>query len=206
MWNDKPDGYPIPARNPMGMGTGMNFYPRVRVWVQISTRSLFTGGRVIALPNPNLTCCHPYIYSIVTSPPLKMMFSPNQDHYGVSLPNQWRIIYHIQELYKYNALKVKGSKVQRRRRFQLCPLLALVVVFISVLSLVLHSTVQFQNLLWIIAGRSWHSSWVAGSKDSRILGSNRSSTAIFWTWPPGVRWNICEDIYCSSIQFLSSIL
>jgi hypothetical protein len=34
------------------MGTGMNFYPRVRVQVQISTRSLFTGGRVITLPDP----------------------------------------------------------------------------------------------------------------------------------------------------------
>jgi hypothetical protein len=52
MWNDKPDGYLIPARNPMGTGTGMNFYPRVRVRVQISTRSLFADGRVIALPDP----------------------------------------------------------------------------------------------------------------------------------------------------------
>jgi hypothetical protein len=59
MWNDKPDGYPIPARNPTGMGMGMNFYSRVRVGVQISTRSLFAGGRVIALPDPNLTRCHP---------------------------------------------------------------------------------------------------------------------------------------------------
>jgi hypothetical protein len=42
------------------MGTGMNFYPRVRVWVQISTHSLFAGGRVIALPDPNPTRCHPY--------------------------------------------------------------------------------------------------------------------------------------------------
>jgi hypothetical protein len=48
MWNDKPDGYPIPARNPTG--TGMNFYPWVRV--QISTRSIIAGGRVIALPDP----------------------------------------------------------------------------------------------------------------------------------------------------------
>jgi hypothetical protein len=51
MWNDKPDGYLIPAQN--SMGTGMNFYPRVRVRVQISTHNLFTGGRVIALPYPN---------------------------------------------------------------------------------------------------------------------------------------------------------
>jgi hypothetical protein len=58
MWNDKPDGYPIPAQNPTG--TGMNFYPWVWVRVQISTRSLFASGRVIALPDPNLTRCHPY--------------------------------------------------------------------------------------------------------------------------------------------------
>jgi hypothetical protein len=57
MWNDKPDGYPIPARNPMG--TDMNFYPLVRVRIQISTRSLFAGGRVITLPDPNPTRCHP---------------------------------------------------------------------------------------------------------------------------------------------------
>jgi hypothetical protein len=50
MWNDKPDGYPIPARNPMGTGTGTNFYPRVRV--QISTRNIFADGWVIALPDP----------------------------------------------------------------------------------------------------------------------------------------------------------
>jgi hypothetical protein len=66
MWNDKPDGYPIPARNPMGMGTGMNFYPRIRVWVQISTRSLFAGGRVIALPNSNPTRYHLYALRILT--------------------------------------------------------------------------------------------------------------------------------------------
>jgi hypothetical protein len=44
------------TRNPMG--TGMNFYPRVRV--QISIRNLFTGGRVIAIPDLNPTRCHPY--------------------------------------------------------------------------------------------------------------------------------------------------
>jgi hypothetical protein len=49
MWNDKPDGYPIPARNLTG--TGMNFYPWVWVRVRISTRSLFAGGWVIALPD-----------------------------------------------------------------------------------------------------------------------------------------------------------
>jgi hypothetical protein len=37
-----------------------NFYPRVRVRVRISTRSLFVDGRVIALPDPNPTRCHPY--------------------------------------------------------------------------------------------------------------------------------------------------
>jgi hypothetical protein len=61
MWNDKPDEYLIPARNPTGTGTGMNFYPWIRV--QISTRSLFTGGRKIALPDPNPTRCHPYPHS-----------------------------------------------------------------------------------------------------------------------------------------------
>jgi hypothetical protein len=48
MWNDKSDWYPIPARNPTG--TGMNFYPWVRV--QISTHSLFADGQVIAPPDP----------------------------------------------------------------------------------------------------------------------------------------------------------
>jgi hypothetical protein len=60
MWNDKPDGYPIPARNPTGTGTGMNFYRWVWVRVQISTRSLFAGGWVITLPDPNSTRYHPY--------------------------------------------------------------------------------------------------------------------------------------------------
>jgi hypothetical protein len=58
MWNDKPDGYPIPAQNPMSTGT--NFYPQVWIQVRISTRSLFAGGRVIALPDSNPTHCHPY--------------------------------------------------------------------------------------------------------------------------------------------------
>jgi hypothetical protein len=61
MCNDKLDGYPIPVRNPMGTGTGMNFYPWVRV--QISTRSLFADGRVIALPDPNPARCHSYTKS-----------------------------------------------------------------------------------------------------------------------------------------------
>jgi hypothetical protein len=54
MRNDKSDEYPIPARNPMGMGTDTNFYPRIWVRVRISTRNIFTDGRVIALPDPNL--------------------------------------------------------------------------------------------------------------------------------------------------------
>jgi hypothetical protein len=56
MWNDKPDGYSIPIQNPTG--TGMNFYPRVQV--QISTCSLFTDGRIIALPDllPSLTSAY----------------------------------------------------------------------------------------------------------------------------------------------------
>jgi hypothetical protein len=60
MWNDKPNGYPIPARNPTGTGTSMNFYPWVWVWVRISTRSLFAGRWIIALPDLNPICCHPY--------------------------------------------------------------------------------------------------------------------------------------------------
>jgi hypothetical protein len=59
MWNDKPDGYLIPDRNPMS--TGINFYPWVRV--QISIHSLFTDGWVIALPDLNPTRCHPYLES-----------------------------------------------------------------------------------------------------------------------------------------------
>jgi hypothetical protein len=55
IWNDKPDWYPIPTRNPTG--TGINFYPQVLVRVQISTRNLFAGGRVIGLPDP--TRYHP---------------------------------------------------------------------------------------------------------------------------------------------------
>jgi hypothetical protein len=41
------------------MGTGTNFYPWVWVRVRISTRILFTGGRVIALLDLNPTHCHP---------------------------------------------------------------------------------------------------------------------------------------------------
>jgi hypothetical protein len=47
MWNDKPDGYPIPGRNPMSTDMDMNVYPWVWVCVQISTRGLFTDGRII---------------------------------------------------------------------------------------------------------------------------------------------------------------
>jgi hypothetical protein len=50
MWNDKPDRYPIPVRNPIGIGT--NFYLRVWVHVRIFTRSLLVDGRVIVLPDP----------------------------------------------------------------------------------------------------------------------------------------------------------
>jgi hypothetical protein len=31
----------------------MNFYPRLQVRVQISTRSLFADGQIIVLPDPN---------------------------------------------------------------------------------------------------------------------------------------------------------
>jgi hypothetical protein len=57
MWNDKPDGYLIPIRNPMGMG--MNFYPWVYVWLQIYTSNLFIDGQLITLFDLNPTRCHP---------------------------------------------------------------------------------------------------------------------------------------------------
>jgi hypothetical protein len=52
---------PMGTQNPMGMGmgTGMNFFLWVWIQVQISTHSPFVDGRVIALLDPNLTCCHP---------------------------------------------------------------------------------------------------------------------------------------------------
>jgi hypothetical protein len=50
IWNDKPDGYLIPAWNLMGTGT--NFYLWVWVWVRISTHGLFANVWVIALPDP----------------------------------------------------------------------------------------------------------------------------------------------------------
>jgi hypothetical protein len=49
------------------------------------------------------------------------------------------------------------------------------------------------NLLQVKAG------WM------RICGSNRSLMVIFWTGPPAVRWNTCEDINCSLSWFLSLI-
>jgi hypothetical protein len=58
MWNDKPDGYPIPVQNLTGTGMYMNFYPRLRVY--ISTRNLFAGGWVIDLLDPNPTHYHRY--------------------------------------------------------------------------------------------------------------------------------------------------
>jgi hypothetical protein len=61
MWNDKPDGYLIPTRNPTG--TSMNFYPRVWVRIQISICSLFADGWVIVLSDPNPTRYHPYSQS-----------------------------------------------------------------------------------------------------------------------------------------------
>jgi hypothetical protein len=50
MLNDKPDGYPIPVWNSMGMS--MNFYPRIWVWVRISIRILFTDRQIIVLSDP----------------------------------------------------------------------------------------------------------------------------------------------------------
>jgi hypothetical protein len=61
------------------------------------------------------------------------------------------------------------------------------------------------DCVWIVAGRNRYSYWVTGLKDSRFRGSNFSSAVVFWTRPPSVRWNTCEDINYSSIRFLSSI-
>jgi hypothetical protein len=47
MWNVKPDGYPIPVRNPTGTGT--NFYPQPLYW---------WAGNCSTDLNP--TRCHPY--------------------------------------------------------------------------------------------------------------------------------------------------
>jgi hypothetical protein len=63
----------------MGTGTDMNFYPQVWVRVQISTRSLFVDGRVVALPDLNPTRCYPYFRGRLvehsTPPP------PQREHY-----------------------------------------------------------------------------------------------------------------------------
>jgi hypothetical protein len=56
MWNDKPDGYPIPVQN----STGMNLYLRIWIQVRIFTHNLFANGWIIALSNLNPTCYHPY--------------------------------------------------------------------------------------------------------------------------------------------------
>jgi hypothetical protein len=58
----------------------------------------------------------------------------------------------------------------------------------------------------IIVGRSRFSFRVIGSKDLRIHGLNCIPTVIFRTRPSGVWWNVCEDIYYSSIRYLSLIL
>jgi hypothetical protein len=51
--------------NLTGMDTCTNFYLRVLVRVRISTRSLFTGERVITLSDPNPTRCHPYARNLL---------------------------------------------------------------------------------------------------------------------------------------------
>jgi hypothetical protein len=57
----------------------------------------------------------------------------------------------------------------------------------------------------ICVGWSWYDSWVAGSKDSSIPGSNCSFMVIFQTRPPDIQWNACKDINQFSIWFLSTI-
>jgi hypothetical protein len=53
MWNDKPDEYPIPTRNLMGMG--MNFYPQPLCW---------RVGNCFTRPEPDLL---PSLFSALIS-------------------------------------------------------------------------------------------------------------------------------------------
>jgi hypothetical protein len=70
-------------------------------WVPLSVIMLLgTSSRyMISLMNSTVL--------VVTSLPLTKVVSPTQDHYGVSLSKQWHIIYHIQQLNKWNTLNVK---------------------------------------------------------------------------------------------------
>jgi hypothetical protein len=61
----KPDRYPISTQNLTGTSMGMNFYPWIWVQVWISTHGFFVGGRVIVLPDLNLTHCHPNGRSVI---------------------------------------------------------------------------------------------------------------------------------------------
>jgi hypothetical protein len=65
--------------------------------------------------------------------------------------------------------------------------------------------INSSDYVWMVAGWSRYSSWVAGPKDSRVRSLNRSPVVVSRTCPPGVWWNACEDINCSSIWFLLSI-
>jgi hypothetical protein len=53
-------GYPTPIRCPMDTGMGINFYPRVWSWVEMSYTHEYHCGRTFALPIPYPTRCHPY--------------------------------------------------------------------------------------------------------------------------------------------------
>ncbi len=62
----------VPDTRPKPDGYGYKFLPVGTGMVQISTRSLFAGGRVIALPDPNPTRCHPYIVYHISNKPRNM--------------------------------------------------------------------------------------------------------------------------------------
>jgi hypothetical protein len=55
----KPGGYLISVQNPADIDMGINFYPPIQVHIQISTCSLFTNRRIIALPDTNTIRCNP---------------------------------------------------------------------------------------------------------------------------------------------------
>jgi hypothetical protein len=81
------------------------------------------------------------------------------------------------------------ATVQQRETSLFCPGLVLACGFLSVMC------------VGCCRNSSRYSSWVTGSKDSRIRGSNRSPAVISRTRPPGVRWNNCEDIKYFLVDF-----
>jgi hypothetical protein len=58
-------GYPIPAR----YQTGTIFYPRVQLRAGTTSTRGYGRGRVFIIPDPNPTCCHPYLPRVATCDP-----------------------------------------------------------------------------------------------------------------------------------------